>query len=84
MNIEQLAQESGLLRYLTPPGTDEWHGRTADIARLIRNVTNVERAACAALAEDTAAGRDAEAIAEAIRMRHNANVTGLAPGKDDK
>jgi len=31
-----------------------------------------EREACAAMAEDTAAGRDAEAIAEAIRKRSSA------------
>ena len=35
-----------------------------------------EREACTALAEDTASGKDADAIAEAIRMRSNAKVRG--------
>ena len=53
-----------------------WYSPTA-VAKFIAD----EREACAALAEETAAGRDAEAIAEAIRMRSNVELTGAAPEK---
>ena len=52
---------------------DTYDLRVFDFARLIEATVSIrERAACAELAEETAAGRDAEAIAEAIRMRSNA------------
>lgn len=38
----------------------------------------IEREECAALAEETASGRDAEAIADAIRARSNVESSGLS------
>jgi aspartate aminotransferase-like enzyme len=46
--------------------------------QIVEEIVFAERDACAALAEDTAAGRDAEAIAEAIRKRSNALIEGRA------
>lgn len=51
------------------------HGYKSGVAAFHEAVL-FEREACAALAEDTASGRDAEAIADAIRMRSNAKVRG--------
>ena len=52
--------------------TEGKHGHYETMFRIVRLEVEAEREACAALAEYTAAGRDAEAIADAIRMRSNA------------
>ena len=66
------AKSFGIEYYLTPENTCEMHGTDRHIEAFANAIREEEREACAALAEETAAGRDAEAIAEAIRMRSNA------------
>ena len=45
------------------------HPRTADTRDIWESAQKAEREACAALCSETAAGRDAEAIEEAILAR---------------
>jgi hypothetical protein len=73
--IEIMARCAGLMKYVTPPGTREWHGDIEDIAALVRGAIRNEREACAAVAEefedDMGYGK-AQQIAGKIRMRSNA------------
>ena len=60
---------------------DDWNETGEMMNAWLRANVRADREACAALAEETASGRDAEAIAEAIRKRSNAGVTGSGEGQ---
>ena len=52
--IEIMARCAGLMKYLTPPGTREWHGNIDDIVNLVRGAVRNEREACAKVCEKRA------------------------------
>ena len=75
--IEIMARCAGLMKYVTPPGTREWHGNIEDIVSLVRGAIRNEREACARVCETNSSDGygNLSVVADAIRMRSNAPLT---------
>ena len=65
--VEKMAQEAGLAKYLTPPGTNEWHGTTAALASLMRHAGSV--ALNAARENELHAAQEADELRALVRRQ---------------